>query len=219
VRRVVVTGIAGLLLAVMIVGVALLPTLHPALTANLVQRYSSAKDAGLSEARMLELAEQVRGFVTDGHPDTLPSRVDGRSGFDRSAVSHLRDVRGVLLAARALTGVLALVAVVWMAVAVSRKRLTELSSALLWACGFTLGTMAVAGTAATVDFERTFSFFHRLFFSAGTWSFPQGTLLIQLFPAEFWSAMGAIWGGLAVALGLALGVTGWLLRRTVRTET
>jgi integral membrane protein (TIGR01906 family) len=219
VRRAVATGLAAILLAVLTVGVALLPTLHPALTANLVQRYSSSADAGLSGARMLELAEEVRGFVADGHPDTLPSQVDGRLGFDRSAVSHLRDVRGVLLAARAVTAALALVALVWMVVALSRKRLAELSSALLWACGLTLGFMAFAGAAATMDFEGTFSFFHRLFFSAGTWSFPQGTLLIQLFPAEFWSAMGAIWGGIAVVLGLALGVTGWFLRSAPRTET
>jgi integral membrane protein (TIGR01906 family) len=168
---------------------------------------------------MLELAEQVRGFVADGHPDTLPSQIDGRLGFDRSAVSHLRDVRGVLLAARALTGALALVAVLWLVLAIARKRLRELSSALLWGCGLTLGVMVLAGAAATVDFDGTFSFFHRLFFSAGTWSFPQGTLLIQLFPAEFWSAMGAIWGGIAVVLAIAFGVTGWFLRRTVRTET
>lgn len=209
--------LAGLVLALLAVGVSLLPTLHPAMTANLVHRYASTQDAGLPQARMLQLAEQVRGFVVDGRPDTLPSEVDGRSGFDDSAVSHLRDVRGVLRGSRVLVGVLALLAGVWIGVLASRKRFAEISSAMLWGSGLTLGVMILAGAAATADFSATFSLFHGVFFSAGTWTFPEDALLIQLFPVEFWSAMGAIWAGTAAVMGLALGVAGWLLRRAIRS--
>jgi integral membrane protein (TIGR01906 family) len=210
-------ALAGFVLALLAVGVSLLPTLHPAMTANLVHRYASTQDAGLSKARVLELAEQVRGFVVDGRPDTLPAEVDGRSGFDDAAVSHLRDVRGVLFGARALVGVLALVAIALGGMLFSRKRFAEISSAMLWGSGLTLGGMALAATAAAADFSATFALFHGVFFSAGTWTFSADALLIQLFPVEFWSTMGAIWATLAGVLGLALGVAGWLLRRAIRS--
>lgn len=211
------SALAGLVLALLVVGVSLLPTLHPAMTATLVQRYASAPDAGLPLARMLDLAEQVRGFVADGKPDTLPSRTDGRSGFDGPAVSHLRDVRGVLLGARVFVGLLALVTVVWLASLLSQRRLAEISSAMLWGSGLTLGFMAIAAVAATADFSATFSLFHGVFFSEGTWTFPEDALLIQIFPAEFWSAMGAIWGGTAVVLAVVLGVAGRSVRRAIRS--
>lgn len=217
-RRILTSALAGLLLALLVVGAALLPTLHPALTAALVERYASPQEASLSPARMLVVAESVRGFVVNGRPDSLPARVDGRPGFDDGAVSHLRDVRDVLFRARVFLGVLLVLAAVWLGRLFAARRFAELSTAMMWGCGFTLGVATAAGVAATADFSSTFAVFHSLFFSAGTWTFAEGTLLIQLFPAEYWSAMGAIWGGLAVVLGAVLGVAGWLLRRAERSR-
>lgn len=204
--------LAGAVLALLVVGVALLPALHPMATRLLAQRFSAGAEPGLSSARTLQLAEQVRGFVVDGSPDALPPRGEGRPGFGPSETSHLRDVRKVLWDARLLVGVLGAVAAVWLGVLIARRRLAEVSAALLWGCGFTLAGVAVAAAAATADFSATFALFHRAFFAEGTWAFPSGTLLIQIFPAGFWAAMGALWGGFAVCLGIALGVAGWLVR-------
>jgi integral membrane protein (TIGR01906 family) len=206
------TILAGMALALLVVGLALLPLLHPKATELLAQRYSRVDESGLSQQRVLQVAEQVRHFVAVGDPDTLPATVDGRPGFDSAAISHLRDVRQVIDRARVLTGVLAALVAVWLGLQISRRRFAEISAALLWGAGMSMGIVLAGMLAGLVDFERLFTWFHGLFFSAGTWWFSADSLLIEVFPGEFWMAAGASWGGLVVVGGVLLGVAGWLTR-------
>jgi uncharacterized membrane protein len=69
----------------------------------------------------------------------------------------------------------------------------------------TLALVAASVAFGAADFERFFSAFHGLFFAAGTWTFPEGSLLIQLFPEPLWAAFGALW-----AAGVLLGVAALL---------
>ncbi|MDR0513949.1 MAG: DUF1461 domain-containing protein [Coriobacteriaceae bacterium] len=59
------------------------------------------------------------------------------------------------------------------------------------------GLVAVlfAGIAlwAAFDFNGFFSCFHSLFFAAGTWTFSADSLLIRMYPTEFWIGMGVVW--------------------------
>jgi integral membrane protein (TIGR01906 family) len=210
--RAALTIFAGLALALLVVGLALLPLLHPRATELLAQRYSRVADSGLSQERVLQIAEQVRKFVAEGDTDTLPATVDGRPGFDSAAVSHLQDVRRVIEGARVLTGVLAAIAAVWIGLQISRRRFAAISAALIWGAGISIGIVLAGVVAGLVDFESLFTWFHGLFFSAGTWSFPADALLIEVFPSEFWITAGACWGALVALGGALLGVAGWLTR-------
>ena len=202
----------GLALALTVIGLTLIPLLHPTFTKLLVQRYSETAQSGLTQAQMFHNGELVREFVADGDVDTLPGTVNGRSGFDAAAVSHLRDVRGVLAGARTLTGILAAFVVVWLGVATVRKELATIAWALLAGAGFCLAFVVLGALAGTVSFDTLFRWFHGLFFSAGTWEFPADSLLIELFPEGFWIAAGATWAGLVALGGVILGVAGWLVR-------
>lgn len=206
------TIVVGLALALLVVGLALLALLHPKVTELLAQRYSRVAESGLSQERVLHVAEQVRRFVAEGDSGTLPAMVDGRSGFDSAAVSHLQDVRQVIDRARVLTGVLAALVAVWLGLQISRKRFERISAALLWGAGLSMGFVLAGVLAGLVDFGSLFTWFHGLFFSAGTWLFSADSLLIEVFPGEFWVAAGVSWGVLVAIGGALLGVAGWLTR-------
>ena len=79
-RRVEVVA-AGLVLAVLAAGVSVLALTAPWFTRMLSERYSLSSEAGLTQQRMAELAEEVRVFVVVGE-GALPSSVDGREAFD-----------------------------------------------------------------------------------------------------------------------------------------
>ena len=203
---------AGMALALLGVGLALLPMLYPTFTKLLSQRYSLVAQSGLSAEHILATAEQVRAFVADGDIDQLPVTVDGRPGFDAAAVSHLRDVRRVLAGARTFTGVLAALVAVWLGVLIARRRVSAISDALFAGAGWCVLLVALAAAAGTTDFEALFTWFHGLFFSAGTWEFPTDSLLIEVFPEGFWIAAGLTWAALVSLGAVAMGVAGWLVR-------
>lgn len=210
--------IVGLGFALVVMGVSLIPLTSPSFTNAVAARFSLAQEAGLPPERMLAVAEQVRAFVVDAEGQTLPASVDGRSGFDASAVSHLIDVRVVLERARVFTGITTLLVAVWVAIQLRRRRIERVSAALKTGAVLTIALIALAAAAAFSDFESFFSAFHGLFFSSGTWTFPYDSLLIQTFPEPFWVTCGAAWGA-SMALGAGLLVVVAKLLDTSRRDT
>ena len=203
---------SGLVLALFVVGLALYPLLHPTVTKLLSQRYSLVAEIGLPQHRVLQLAEQVRDFVSGSDADALPTTVEGRPGFDAAATSHLRDVHNVLGAARTATGWLAALVVVGLGVQIARRRFSAISDAMLAGGAVCVLLVVLAALAGTLDFDSFFAWFHGLFFSAGTWEFPADALLIQLFPEGFWMAAGLSWAGLVLLGGIVMAVAGRLVR-------
>lgn len=204
-----VLALAGLMLAVVAVGLPLMVLETPGVTRSLVARYAQDDRTGLPPARMLSLAEKVRSFVVRGDGE-LPAQVDGRAGFDASAVSHLLDVRGVLWWARLFTGLVAAVLAAGLGWAVARRQLSELAVALKVGAGMSVAAVLVAASVALADFDTFFSAFHGLFFESGTWMFPYDSLLIQLFPEPLWATLGAWWAALVGLVAACYWVAGLL---------
>ena len=73
---------------------------------------------------------------------------------------------------------------------------------------------ALGATAAfTLAFDATFSYFHELFFAAGTWTFnPATDRLVQLYPESFW-----VLAALLFCLALAV-ISRISYRTTTRTR-
>jgi integral membrane protein (TIGR01906 family) len=205
------TLVVGLALAVLLVGLAVFPLTQQAFTRIFSGRYSLAEQAGLPPERMLAIAEQVRTFVTDNDSAPLPATVDGRPGFDAAAVSHLVDVRRVLMGSQVVTGLLAALVTIWLAVQVARRHVDRVSRAMMAGAIFSAALVVLALVAGLTDFESLFTAFHGMFFSAGTWTFPADSLLIQTFPEPFWVTAGVAWAVLVLigAGALALG-SRWL---------
>ncbi|PKQ20746.1 MAG: hypothetical protein CVT66_03315 [Actinobacteria bacterium HGW-Actinobacteria-6] len=168
---------------------------------------------GFSEAGVREVAEQVRYFVTHRDAPPLPAIIDGQEGFDDSSVTHLVDVRKVILAARWITVLATILLGVVAAEALSRGELRGVSGGLRTAGWSMAGLVVLLGILGTVDFDSFFSAFHGVFFKAGTWTFPADAMIIRIFPEPFWTLAAGSWAVLTFVIAAALVVAGVVGKR------
>ena len=70
--------------------------------------------------------------------------------------------------------------------------------------------VSIAGIMATVDFHASFNLLHYLFFTGRSWVFPAGSLIIQLFPLNYFEQFFMIWSGLAISTWVGL----WWISRS-----
>ncbi|MCL1796763.1 MAG: DUF1461 domain-containing protein [Eggerthellaceae bacterium] len=134
--------------------------------------------------------------VTPPSIDELSARLSFANDsyvLTHDALSHLDDVFAVVSAARviiALLAVLGLVGCIIIGISLGRKSL----GVTLIAAAIMVGAVFVAlAIWATLDFPRFFAVLHALFFAEGTWSFSVDSLLIRMYPTQFWVGMGVIW--------------------------
>lgn len=194
--------VVGILIAAFVAGLALMP-LSAAFATRMVRDLTvDAQSTGLSDERADELAQEARAYVTGGQEPS--SDTASEQGYDEPSISHLRDVRRVLGRVRIAVGVVAAVLAGWLGFEVARRRVDSIARGLRAGAVACVVLVAVSAAVALVDFDRFFAGFHSLFFDPGTWTFPPGTLLIELFPERFWQAMGVAWAGLILAGALVL---------------
>lgn len=208
--------VVGLALSLVVAGAALGILTAPWFTRFLVARLDVASTASLSPQATADLAEEVRSFVARRAGGRLPFEVDGRPAFDAAAVSHLLDVRVVLVAARTLALALAAALAIWLGVGVARRQFDHVAAALRAGGAWCVALPLVAGVAGVLDFEWFFSAFHGVFFDPGTWVFPADSLLIQLFPERFWMASGGALAALVALGGAVLWLTSVGAQRAAR---
>lgn len=183
--------------AITVLGVSVAILLMPWFTAADVALSESHQLTGLSKARTAELAQEVRYFVTHRGGE-LPAQVEGQPAFDAAAVSHLADVRDVVIAARWATVAALMILCVLVAHAVAHDAQLALARGFRWAGRALLGAIALLVFAGVADFEALFSAFHSLFFASGTWTFPYDAMIIRLFPLQFWTTSALALGALVV---------------------
>jgi len=202
-------AIAAAVIAVAVVGLALWPLTAPACVRGLVLLAGSEEYTGFDRELTLASAEAVRHFVIDRSAPALPAEVGGAPGFDAEAVSHLVDVRDVLIPSRTLALVATVLAAAWCAVRIRGRQGKRLVGSALRAAGWLLiGGGGLALIAGALDFDAFFAAFHSLFFAPGTWTFPADALLIRVFPLPFWISAGVLWAAFVLAAAVALIVIG-----------
>jgi uncharacterized membrane protein len=117
--------------------------------------------------------------------------------------------------------ILALAGVLILLLAFRRARPPEARAATWRAVGNGARGLAivlvVAGAFAVFAFDAAFEVFHRLFFSAGTYTFdPQTDRLVQLFPEQFWSETAMAVGVVSITVAL---LTAWQAGRRAGAAT
>lgn len=185
--------------------------LAPPFTSVVTKAVDVVSSSGLSPETADQVAQHVRRFVVTNNASPLPAKVDGRSGFDASAVSHLEDVRELIATLRWTAAVILLALLTWFVVGLRRRRHADVASALRWGALTCLGAPLVLAALGLADFDRLFTAFHGVFFDAGTWVFPADSLLIALFPEQFWEVAGASLAALIITQGVAL----WVAARAI----
>jgi integral membrane protein (TIGR01906 family) len=147
-------------------------------------------------------------------PRYLGELVD-RSGdqlFKEGEVSHMADVKLVILAAFGAGVLLILFSVI--AIAYLRRRSTGGVRRGLFAGSIvTLGLIIGLAVLAVLSWEQFFTEFHRLFFANGTWTFSLQDTLIRLFPGQFWVDAGIVIGALVLLTSLVTLILTWPTRK------
>ena len=192
------TALVGLALAVLVVGLALVPLTHSARhpRARPALRRSPRRRACLRSACSRSPSRSARSSRAPPAP-RCPTRSTAAPASMRSAVSHLADVRGVISAARLVTAGSG-----GAAGRLARRRARARADAPRGVASCVPARSGVpssscsAGLAGTLDFDALFTAFHGLFFAEGTWTFASDSLLIQTFPEQFWATAAGVWAGL-----------------------
>ena len=138
-----------------------------------------------------------------------------RSGdplFQEGEVSHMADVKMVILSAFAGGTLLILLAII--AIIYLRRRSTGGVRRGLFAGSIvTLVIILGLGTLAALGWEQFFTEFHRVFFANGTWTFSLEDTLIRLFPGQFWVDAGIVIGALVLIASVVTLILTWPTRK------
>jgi len=125
-----------------------------------------------------------------------------RALFTGKEVSHLIDVKRVI---NTVTNLWLLSILLIILFGIGLHRIGEeriFVSSLSWGSWLTIGLLLTIEIMTTIDFGAFFSGFHSLFFLGDSWLFPENSMLIRLFPIEFWqNSLNAI-GFISLALCL-----------------
>ena len=136
--------------------------------------------------------------------------------YTATEISHLEDVVRVMNGANIFwyasgTIILILSFYFW-------KDKEQLQKALRYGGMATVAFIAVILMAILVGFEEVFTLFHLLFFPQGNWQFAADSLLIQTFPLDFFIMMGRRIFMLALAFGVMLISTAYLMKKKMKIK-
>ena len=138
-----------------------------------------------------------------------------RSGdalFQEGEVSHMADVKLVILSAFAGGALLILLSII--AIIYLRRRSTGGVRRGLFAGSIvTLVIILGLGTLAALGWQQFFTEFHRIFFANGTWTFALDDTLIRLFPGQFWVDAGIVIGALVLIASVVTLILTWPTRK------
>jgi integral membrane protein (TIGR01906 family) len=136
----------------------------------------------------------------------------GNSLFKDGEVSHMADVKLVILSAFGAGALLIVLSIV--AIAYLRRRSTGGVRRGLFA-GSIVSLSIIVGLAvlAVLGWQQFFTEFHRLFFASGSWTFALEDTLIRLFPGQFWIDAGIVIAGLVFLASVVTLILTWPTRR------
>ena len=206
-RRVAGAWLIGVATAFVILGASIAPFLTPPVVRVEQDRTAVYSNTGWTHAMIDEVTQSLLGDLVFWTGD-FGAWGNTIMRFQEHALTdperaHMRDVRNVFTA----FWLLVLASVVVLARTFRQARGSEVRAAA-WqavsrgAAGLAVG-LVVAGAFAAVAFDAAFELFHRLFFSAGSYSFdPEHSKLIQLFPERFWSEISIAVAVVAIVLSL-----------------
>ena len=136
----------------------------------------------------------------------------GEELFKSGEVSHMADVKLVILSAFGAGALLILISI--FAIAYLRRRSPGgVRRGLFAGSILTLVIILGLGTLAVLGWQQFFTEFHRVFFASGSWTFALEDTLIRLFPGQFWIDAGIVIAALVLLVALVTLVLTWPTRR------
>ena len=170
-----------------------------------------------SEGDTLKLvALDTRNYVM-GRSVSLPHDKNDMRGYSESVMSHLRDVRSVIVITLWSINGAVLLMLLALIVCIARRRMRMFFTACLSAGIGMIVMFAAFGCAIYVNFSGLFESFHRIFFAEGSWQFAADSLLIRAFPLQFWMQEALVWAGFSILVAIIYLILGVAGRKRVAT--
>lgn len=134
-------------------------------------------------------------------------------------LSHLDDCHRLIAAAAPWLATSAAGALAGLALLAWRRSRQALAAALVAAPCLVLAAFAGLGLWGTLDFNGLFAAFHGVLFPQGNWTFPARSLLISMYPLDFWVGMAKAWLGITAAAAILSLTLGIAIARKHKEET
>lgn len=136
----------------------------------------------------------------------------GNQLFTDTEVSHMADVKLVMLISMAVGAVLGLLCIVFMIV-LARTAKGGIRRSLFAGSVWMLVVLIALAVLAVLGWEQFFAAFHSLFFADGTWTFQATDALIRLYPNQFWMDAGIGIAALVLVTLIVTLICTWPTRR------
>lgn len=137
---------------------------------------------------------------------------NGEKLFKEGEVSHMADVKTVMLSAFGAGALMIIIGII--AMLYLRKRSTGgIRRGMFAGSIVTLVLILGLGTLAALGWQQFFTDFHHIFFANGTWTFALDDTLIRLFPGQYWMDSGIAIGALVFIAALLTLIFTWPTRR------
>ena len=188
------------------------------LAAGVTRDYTVADNDLDALYEMLHEINESAGTPYADATDEELAAADEAYTLDAEAISHLDDVYQVVTIARNVLIVVAVLAVAACAHVGIRKGRRSLGRVMTFSGVVVLALFVALGIWVAVDFNGFFAVFHSLFFSEGSWYFASDSLLITMYPTNFWIGMGAVWLVVSCVLAVLALVIGHKLRKRKKEE-
>jgi len=209
----------SLLTPIALIGLALRILLTPIFyTVEYNMPYFPADEYGFTKADRLQWAPFAEQYLVNGADISYLGDLqfdDGTPLYNERELSHMADVKGVVLNA---LGVWTISLIILAVLAFLAKRggwipdyINGLRRGGMWMIGLAAALGLVAGVGIVLNpdvFWQFFTLFHQIFFTGDSWLFYYSDTLIRLFPIRFWqdaflwAAILALGGGAGLAFGL-----------------
>lgn len=182
---------------------------------GVLPKYSAVENASGVNLHVLEfLQHRSDSLGLDVVNSTISESIREGEGFEPREISHMHDVRGLMDGFQIVMYflfILVIVLVVFL-YRLSRKKMNYSQFVLRW-CG--LGTMGLtlAFGLLGIFFRFGFEIFHKIFFNGNSYMFPLDSLLIRLYPIEFFRATFLEILGISFGIGFVLFMAGLFLKK------
>ncbi len=183
----------------------------------------------LSLDQVNEAGRQIRDYFNAAEePLDVVLTIDGQPTpiFTDQEVTHMGDVKRLVHGVYRVQDISLVFLILWGGGGFFMQRndfLPRMRRLLLRASLLNIAIIFVAGVISVVAFGPIFLLFHEISFSNNLWALdPRTSMLLQLFPQQFWIESTLLVGLLticeALAVALAMAGLGRLLRRAPATE-
>jgi integral membrane protein (TIGR01906 family) len=180
--------------------------------------YFPVDEYGMTQQERLQWAPFAVTYLTNSADISYLGDLkfdDGTPLYNERELSHMADVKGVVLGALGVWTI-SLIILALLAIYANRGKwmpdfINGLRRGGRWMIGLAAALGLVVGVGITINpdvFWQFFTLFHKIFFTGDSWLFYYSDTLIRLFPMRFWedaflwAAILALGGGVWLAFGI-----------------